>query len=226
MKYESYNDDKKFFAQDCEEQMRLMVAVGDVLADDITEETISVIKEFDCVNKFLELPLNSPEEVNLKKIFATAVVIANEKGILPFRLPENAEEIASLVDEGLTRVKLAFKQQTGEMDAYEVADALIDKVALRAIVILDSVIDESLPIIAESLSKLALKHPYTASLAPFIEIVVPYVAEPVKNAICKGIRFIANESKPIVHKAIDYVKGKAKSFAVNLTKKLNPVLLS
>ena len=91
MKYESYNDDKKFFAQDCEEQMRLMVAVGDVLTDDITEETISVIKEFDCVNKFLELPLNSPEEVNLKKIFATAVVIANEKDILPFRLPESAE---------------------------------------------------------------------------------------------------------------------------------------
>ena len=131
-----------------------------------------------------------------------------------------------MVDEGLTRVKLAFKQQTGEMDEYEVTDALIDKAASLAIAILDSVIDEGLPIIAESLSKLALKHPYTASLAPFIEIVVPYVAEPVKNAICKGIRFIANESKPIVHKAIDYVKGKAKSFAVNLTKKLNPVLLS
>lgn len=226
MKYESYNDDKKFFAQECDEQMRLMVAVGNVLADDITEETISVIKEFDCINEFLELPLNSPEEVNLKKIFATAVVIANEKSILPFRLPENAEEIASLVDEGLTRVKLAFKQQTGEMDAYEVADALIDKAVSRAIAILDSVIDEGLPIIAESMSKLALKHPYTAPLAPFIEIVVPYVAEPVKNAICKGIRFIAKESKPIIHKAIDYVKSKAKSFAVNLTRKLNSFLLS
>lgn len=227
MGYESYNDEKKFFAQDCEEQMRLISAIGNVMVgSDIEENSISFIKEYDCFKQFLESPLNASEEVNLKKIFAAALIIAKEKGVLPFELPESTEEIAGMVDEGLTRIKLAFKQQKGEMDYYEVADALIDKAATRAIALSDIIVEEGLPIVADKLSDLALKHPYTAPLAPFIKIAVPYVVEPVKNAICKGIRYIANESKPIVHKAIDYLKDKAKAFAENLTKKLNPILLS
>ncbi|MBO7256577.1 MAG: hypothetical protein J6V04_04555 [Bacteroidales bacterium] len=203
MNFESYSEDYALFAKKRGEQAGILQAVGNVLIGDVKEDDIPFIKEFKCVKEFLELPINDKRETFLKKIFATVVIIAKEKGQLPFDLPESVEEIASMVDDALTRIKVAFKQQMKEMDIYEAADALVDRIEARTIALVERVVEVGLPVLTEKLAALAMAHPYTKPLAPVIKMVAPYVAEPVKNAICKGVRFLAEKSKPIIHKAIE-----------------------
>jgi hypothetical protein len=41
-----------------------------------------------------------------------------------------------------------------------------------------------------------------------VRVTLSYVAEPVKNAVCSGIRTIAKGAKAFLHKTIDFVKTK------------------
>lgn len=207
MKFNSYYEDIALFLEKSDEQMNILQAVGNVLLGEVKAEDIPFIKEFKCVKEFLESPMNDAGELSLKKIFAAIIMIANEKEILPFRIPESAEEVASMVDDGLTRIKVAFKEQMGDIDTYKAADMLVDRVAVRTITIVEHTIDVGLPIVAEKLATLAKTHQYTAALAPFIETVLPCVAEPLKKVVVNGIKILAKESKPIIHKIIDKVKN-------------------
>ncbi len=222
MKFESYSEDFALFAQKRGEQNDILQAVGNLLIGDVKEDDIPFIKEFKCVKEFLELPINDKRETFLKKIFATVVIIAKEKGVLPFELPESVEEIASMVDHTLTHIKVAFKK----LDIHEAADAFIDRIEVRTIALVERVVEVGLPVLTEKLATLAMAHPYTRPLAPVIKMVVPYVAVPVKNAICKGVRFLAEKSKPIIHKAIqsavvagskvlDFAKSKLKKLVIS-----------
>ena len=169
MNFESYSEDYALFAQKRGEQNDILQAVGNVLIGDVKEDEIPFIKEFKCVKEFLELPINDKRETVLKKIFATVVIIAKEKGVLPFDLPESVEEIASMVDDGLTRVKVAFKKN--ELDIHEAADALVDRIEARTIALVERVVEEGLPVLTEKLATLAMAHPYTRPLAPVIKMV-------------------------------------------------------
>lgn len=223
MKYESYSEDLNLFLRNNEEQMNIMSAVGSVLLGDINADTIPFVKEFNCIREFLESPLNASNELPLKKIFASAVIIANRKGVLPFLLPESAEEIASMIDDGLTRLKVAYKQQIGELDIYEAADALIDKVATRTIALVENAVEIGLPIVSKKIAMTMYANPYTAPIAPFVEHVLPYVAEPVKKIVCNGIKVVAEVAKKTIHNAIDYIKVKGKNIAATIAKKLNTI---
>lgn len=206
MKFNSYYEDIALFLEKSDEQMNILQAVGDVLLGEVKAEDIPFIKEFKCVKDFLESPMNDASELSLKKVFAAIIMIANEKKILPFRIPESAEEVASMVDDGLTRIKVAYKEQMGEIDVYDAADMLVDRAAARTIAIVEYALGEGLPIVTETLANLAKCHQYTAPLAPFIETVLPCVAEPLKNVVVDGIKKLAEKSKPIIHKVIDKVK--------------------
>ena len=222
MKFKSYSEDFGIFAQKSEELMKILQAIGAVVAGKVKAENISSIKELKCVKEFLESPMNDAKELSLKKVFATAMVIANEKGRLPFALPESAEEIAGMIDDGLTRIKVAFKEQVGEFDVHEAADILVDRMAARAIAVVERAIDVGLPIAAKKLASVLALNPYTAPLAPIVETVVPYVAEPIKKIVVTGIKVFAEKSKPIIHKTID----KVKEIATKVGTKLKKILLS
>lgn len=202
MKFNSYYEDIALFLEKSDEQMNILQAVGNVLLGEVKAEDIPFIKEFKCVKDFLESPMNDASELSLKKVFAAIIMIANEKEILSFKIPESAEEVASMVDNGLTRIKVAYKEQMGDIDVYEAADMLVDRAAARTIAIVEYALGEGLPIVTETLANLAKRNQYTAPLAPFIETVLPYVAEPLKNVVVNGIKIMAEKSKSIIHKAI------------------------
>ena len=77
MEYKDYIEDLSRFLLKREEQSKIMSAVASLLQGDIKAEDIPYIKEFECIKKFLEEPLNSRGESALKKVFATVVIIAN-----------------------------------------------------------------------------------------------------------------------------------------------------
>lgn len=223
MKYEAFSEDVNLFLNENEEKMNIISAIEAVLLGNINADTIPSIKEFKCISEFLKSPLNAPNELPLKKIFATAVIAANRAGALPFQIPESPEEIASMIDDGLTRLKVAYKQQIGEFDIYETADTLVDKMAARTITIAETAVEVGIPIVAKKLSTVMYSNPYTAPLAPIVEYVLPYVAEPVKKIVCNGIKIVAEDTKSTIHKAIDFVKEKGEEIATTFAKKLTTI---
>ena len=168
MEYEKFDTESiNQFSESSERHISAMVNVASyLLGDNLNkEDAIPFVKEVKCVKDYLESPMNSPQESSLKKIIATGVIIANESKLLPFTLPTTIEETASMVDDALTRMKVAYKEQVGELDIHKAADSLIDRATVRATTMVERAVDVGLPIVADKLAKLASANPYTAPLA-------------------------------------------------------------
>ena len=203
---ENYGD----FVKRANPAMNKMTALQTLLSGkDLSKEEVPLIKEFKVVQEYLDLPVGDKKEVILKKAFATAVTIAKDKGVLPFEV-NSSEQIASLVDDGLTRMKVAYQTATGKMDAYQAVDALVDRVAVRVVGIADRVIEKGTPIVVDKLCIAMSKHPYTMALVPFVKAAEKYIAPVAKAAVRVGVAAVAKAAKPILKKAIDTAKAVGK----------------
>ena len=203
---ENYGD----FVKRANPAMNKMTALQTLLSGkDLSKEEVPLIKEFKIVQEFLNLPMGDKKEVVLKKAFATAVTIAKDTGVLPFEV-NSSEQIASLVDDGLTRMKVAYQTATGKMDAYQAVDALVDRVAVRVVGIADRVIEKGTPIVVDKLCKAMSKHPYTMALVPFVKAAEKYIAPVAKAAVRVGVAAVAKAATPILKKAVDTAKAVGK----------------
>lgn len=203
---ENYGD----FVKRANPAMNKMTALQTLLSGkDLSKEEVPLIKEFKVVQEYLDLPVGDKKEVILKKAFATAVTIAKDKGVLPFEV-DSSEQIASLVDDGLTRMKVAYQTATGKMDAYQAVDALVDRVAVRVVGVADRVIEKGTPVVVDKLCKAMSKHPYTMALVPFVKAAEKYIAPVAKAAVRAGVAAVAKAAKPILKKAVDTAKAVGK----------------
>lgn len=218
MKFAEYNEDygRNEFGNQFEREATQMTALQSLLlGNELTAEELPLIREFKCVKEFLDLPINDKKEAILKKLFATSIVIAKSKGLLPFEVPESLEAIASVVDESLTQMKVAYKTATGELDSIEAVDVLVDRVAVRAVAIADKVIEKGIPVILDKLCMVMTKVcPPAKAVVPVIKRAERYITVATKEVVRKGIRTLAQAAKPIVKQ----VAAKVKSIA---TKVLN-----
>lgn len=203
---ENYGD----FVKRANPAMNKMTALQTLLSGkDLSKEEVPLIKKFKIVQEFLNLPMGDKKEIVLKKAFATAVTIAKDKSVLPFEV-NSSEQIASLVDDGLTRMKVAYQTATGKMDAYQAVDALVDRVAVRVVGIADRVIEKGTPIVVDKLCKAMSKHPYTMALVPFVKAAEKYIAPVAKAAVRVGVAAVVKAAKPILKKAVDTAKAVGK----------------
>lgn len=214
MKFAKYNEDygRNEFGMQFEKEITQMTALQSLLlGNELSAEELPMIREFKCVKEFLDLPMNDKKEGILKKLFATSIVIAKEKGQLPFELPNDPIEIASAVDEGLTQLKVAYKTATGELDSIEAADALIERAAVRAIAIADKVIEKGVHVVVDKLCFALTKiYPPATAIVPIIKASERYITTGTKLAVRKGISILAKIAKPVVQKAITKAKSVAK----------------
>lgn len=203
---ENYGD----FVKRANPAMNKMTALQTLLSGkELSKEEVPLIKEFKVVQEYLDLPMGDKKEVILKKAFATAVTIAKDKGVLPFEV-NSSEQIASLVDDGLTRMKVAYQTATGKMDVYQAVDALVDRVAVRVVGIADRVIEKGIPIVVDKLCKAMSKHPNTMALVPFVKAAEKYIAPVAKAAVRAGVAAVAKAAKLILKKAVDTAKAVGK----------------
>lgn len=214
MKFAEYNEDygRNEFGNQFEREATQMTALQSLLlGNELTAEELPLIREFKCVKEFLDLPINDKKEAILKKLFATSIVIAKSKGLLPFEVPESPEAIASVVDESLTQMKVAYKTATGELDSIEAVDVLIDHVAVRAVAIADKVIEKGMPIILDKLCMVMTKvYPPAITVVPVIKHAERYITVATKVIVRKGIRTLAQAAKPIVKQVATKVKSVAR----------------
>lgn len=222
MKFKEYNQEygKNELATSIQETSGKMAALQSLLlGEELKTNDVPGIKEFKCVQQFLDLPMNDRKEVLLKKAFAATIVIAKEKGTLPFELPKQFDDpisIASTVDEALTRLKTSYLAGKGKLDPIEVADALIDRAAIRTMAIADKVIEKEVPVVIDKLcAALVKKCPPAVAVVPIIKKAEDFVTTATKQVVHKGIEIAAKSAKAVVRaaaKTVSKVTNKIKNF--------------
>lgn len=225
MKFEKFNDvDAQYeFAKSIEEESHKYNALQSLLAgEQLGQEQIESLQEFAPVKKFFESEIGDESELTLKKVVAAAIIAADELGVLPFKIgKKNAVDIASVIDEGLTRAKLAYKQATGNLESEEVADKLIDAATVRLITVVDKVVEHGLPVVAEKLAMaVAAVYPPAECVVPYVKVIAELATPLIKEQVNAGIKKLAERAKPIVHKAISDIKETVKAFVAKKISKL------
>ena len=204
MKLTEYNEEngKNECAVELNDQFSKMTALQSLLiGENLSTEEIPFIKEFKCVQKFFDSPIFAKEETSFKKVFATGIIAAIDKGILPFHIEKAPEAIAATIDTGLTQAKIAYMLDKGAIDAIDAADILIDKTAARMTTLADKVIEKGVPIVAHKITQIAVRiFPPAIVVAPIIETVVNRATPLIKAFVHKGIEKVASVAKTVVRK--------------------------
>ena len=173
---------------------------------EIVENDIdNVLRDFKGIKEFIDCPFGSSEEDNIKKLFAKAMVMAQEQGILPTALsdfPKDPVAIASLVDDSLTRIKTAVMVEQAEVFYPENAvNAIIDRSVVRVNVVADAFIAKGVNMVAaKAVSIMAWVFPPTQAIAPVIHIFAHFCTFQIKNKIREGLRKVATTAKNVVKK--------------------------
>ena len=85
-------------------------------------------KENPLLKQFFEAPLEGAEDSPTKKAVSIALTIAREKQLLPQTMSDSTnEEIAVIVDQGLSRAKTMYKVGTGELSPVKAIHYVIDR---------------------------------------------------------------------------------------------------
>ncbi len=197
------NENYGNFVKKTNSAMSKMTALQTLMSGkELSSEEVPLIKEFKIVKDFLESPLGDKKETMMKKAFATAVTIANDKGMLPFPV-KSPDQIAATVDDGLTRMKTAYQTATGKIDINQAIDVLVDRDADRAMVFADRAIEKGVPLVVDKLCEAMSKHPKTAALAPMLKAAEKYVTPKIKAAVRTGIKATAEHVKTSLKIAVE-----------------------
>ena len=238
MEGQTFIEKKIAFSNKLEEMIPSLSALQSLaIGKELSEKEVKTIREFKSVQAFLDMPLNDVAENGIKKLFATAIIVANQKGIL--KLPEgyaNAESIASIVDEGLTRIKTAYQVGKGIINPIEADATIADRIAIRTASIVDVVasrLEEKAQMLVNVVEQQALSvsdtvveqgisrtsnticafvaraYPPAIVVVPFIKRVEVFVTPIAKVAVKKGIRMVAETARSM----IPVVSEKVKTFA-------------
>lgn len=204
------------------------------LGKELSEEDTQTIKEFKCIKDFLDSPNNSKQENDLKKLFAQAIVAGIQTGTLPFQIPEDAsaESIVSVIDEGLTRLKVAYQLENGLIeDEYEAEEIVIEHKAVRAATLTEMAVEKGIEMANQAIDSLENKSHFYADylldnvdmLLTMVESAYPQITPVVE--FCKVV--VSNympEIKEYVHRGITQIATVAKSYA-KLVIEQAPVIL-
>lgn len=165
---------------------------------------------------------NSTEELNAKKVMAAALVIAKRKGILPADIPVDANgiDIASLADDAVSRMKVAYQSSVGQIDVYEGADVIIDQATARALTVSETMVAQGVDLAINKIGlAVARTFPLAIPVVAMIKNYQPYITEKAQTLVKTGIQKLNTIAKSAVRKAGEYIKNK-------LTSKVRSLLFS
>ena len=245
MEAKNINEAKTKFAQMVEENNPVLSAIQSLaIGKALGEEEEQTIREFGSLQEYLDLPMNAPGENQLKKLFVTAAVIAHQKGVKPFSEGCNyAEAVASIVDEGLTRIKAAYQVAKGMINPIDAEVTVNDRLIVRTAAIVNVTIDKYVQKATEYVNKaeeralsvsdklvaLGLRrvsdyvcaaavraYPPAATIVPYVKQFTAFLTPVAQQAVKKGIKMVAD----VARNTIQQVAPKVKAFAKNVLAKL------
>lgn len=134
-KYDDLN--KTAIVNDFQEEIKNNTLLGAVIFENGKLKIDGKHKEIKAVKEYFESKLDSPQDKAFKKAISTATVIGQKKGLLPKQISDNTpDEIAIIVDKGVTSAKVAYKLGNGELSPLDAVEYTID----RNVAILNSAI--------------------------------------------------------------------------------------
>ncbi len=175
-------------------------------------EEIPTRRESPLLNNYLNAPLSTTLDTPVKKAVAVAAAIAKKRGVATPLNSKSPMELASAVDEGLTRMKVAYQQGKGILDSTSAVDEIVDRAASRVASFTDRVIEKHAPIVVNTVVKaVSAVFPPARVIAPVVKAVVPFVITAAKKIVRKGIEVAAKVAKTVVKKVVTGIKKIGKS---------------
>lgn len=184
---------------------------------------------YQVIENFLNSPLNDPEDIKLKKLYAKIILLAKQRGILPNelnsvfteaplnetveereeRIEESAEAISATVDEGLEEVKSDYKVGNEEFTPEEKINYMIDRTAAKVSKFADKFVDKGVDWAINAGAAFVTKVCPQALPVVIAAKKVIIAAKPIiKQKIKQGVESVARYVKkivPVVKKTIPIV---------------------
>ncbi|MCF8305494.1 MAG: hypothetical protein K9I71_08635 [Ignavibacteriales bacterium] len=125
-KYEDLN--KTAIINNFQEEIKNNTLLGAIVFEKGSVKIDDTHKEIQAVKDYFNAKLDSPTDNAFKKAVSTATVIAQEKDLLPKQLKDKTpDEIAMIVDKGVTAAKVAYKLGNGELSPLDAVEYTIDR---------------------------------------------------------------------------------------------------
>ena len=207
---------KNVFGSEVREDIKV-----NTLLNSIALERIQVQSEKDntAAVTYFASDLGDITDSNFKKVVVTAVEIAKKKQLLPNAMNNvSTIEMATIVDQGLTNIKVAHKVETGELEPIAAIEYLIDRTAARVKTVIETTCLTAGGKIGTAIGSTigSIFGPVGTALGSQIGGVVGTAAgQKVANAINKGVEKMASVAKSVVQsasKAASSVFSSAKSW--------------
>lgn len=199
---------------------KLMEAIADgsalqsVLVGDFKDDAASAGDVSKLLGGVLKEKLGSTNETQIKKVLASAVSIAQQNGVLPVEMSfDTPVDIAKAVDSAVTRVKTAYQNGAGLMDAIEVAEALIDKAAAQLAVSVDKAFETG--VVNEMIANgiiggcSYIGFPGVAVYKPLIKQTIQRIEPVLRNVVQKGIVYCRDVAKSALRRCVETAKNYA-----------------
>ena len=179
--------------------------ITSTIPGDIIETIVdNALRNFEHIKDFIDCAFGSQEETNMKKLFAKAVVIAQDQGVLPpalAGLPKDPVAIASLVDESLIRIKTAAMVDAGKLYPEEALNVIIDHTAARLKATSDILVSKGISIATEAvIQTVSYVFPPVQMVAPAIHTFTQQCVPTIQKAVRKGINLVTSAAKKVVKK--------------------------
>lgn len=199
---------------------KLMEAIADgsalqsVLVGDFKDDAASAGDVSKLLGGVLKEKLGSTNETQIKKVLASAISIAQQNGVLPVEMSfDTPVDIAKAVDSAVTRVKTAYQNGAGLMDATEVAEALIDKAAAQLSVSVDKAFETGVvnEMIANGIIGVCsyIGFPEVAVYKPLIKQTIQRIEPVLRNVVQKGIVNCREGAKSALRRHVETAKRSA-----------------
>ena len=208
---------KQIIIDDFQEQIKNNTLIGAIVYEDDNFKIDENHKEIEAVKKYYLEKLDSKYDIAFKKAASVAFDIAKEKDLLPNDLKNKTpEDIAMLVDKGLTSSKVAYKVANGELNQIDAVEYTID----RSVSMLNSVIVTTATKYGGQIGeKLGAKigsifgPAGTVAGAMAGKVVGKYAGKVVGEVINKGVKIVSNGLKAVANKAIEFGKSAVSKIA-------------
>lgn len=125
-KYDDLN--KTAIVNDFQNEIKNNTLLGAVVFENGKIKIDKDHKEIKAVKDYFEAKLDAPQDKSFKKAISAAVIIGQKKEMVPpVIIKKPPEEIAMIVDKGVTSAKVAYKLGKGELSPLDAVEYTIDR---------------------------------------------------------------------------------------------------
>jgi hypothetical protein len=154
-------------------------------------------------NKIVSVLLENGDADKIKKVILAAFSASRKKeGATQKELKDELISVVPKVDDWVELLQGAYDVAVGKIDADTAAERLMDRVAVRTVVLLDKAIEGGIRTVDRLCDAMADKYPQTSPIADKIKDFVQELSPDLKKLVDEEIPKLVEKAKPFVAKAL------------------------